>query len=140
MEEEGLQATKHNKIFISQPGHLEMKQLEKKLKMLAKLEYNENYSRDYVKEVMKEVVFSINGKEVLSYDFVNEFEGEREATIKQLAEENKCNEKDIKCVLQHILNYSKGIKSNCYPIAAKVADFICTSNFLTLINPKKDGQ
>ncbi len=56
MEEEGLQATKHNKIFISQPGHLEMKQLEKKLKMLAKLEYNENYSRDYVKEVMKEVV------------------------------------------------------------------------------------
>lgn len=47
-------------------------------------------------EVMKEVVFSINGKEVLSYDFLNEFTGEREATIKQLAEENKCNEKDIK--------------------------------------------
>ena len=39
-------------------------------------------------EVMKEVVFSINGKEILSYDFVNEFAGEREATIKQLAEEN----------------------------------------------------
>lgn len=51
-------------------------------------------------EVMKEVVFSINGKEVLSYDFVNEFAGEREATIKQLAEENKCNEKDIKVTIR----------------------------------------
>ena len=51
-------------------------------------------------EVMKEVVFSINGKEVLSYDFLNEFTGEREATIKQLAEENKCNIKDIKVTVR----------------------------------------
>lgn len=51
-------------------------------------------------EVMKEVVFSINGKEVLSYDFVNEFAGEREATIKQIAEENECNEKDIKVTIR----------------------------------------
>lgn len=51
-------------------------------------------------EVMKEVVFSINGKEILSYDFVNEFAGERESTIKQLAEENKCNEKDIKVTIR----------------------------------------
>ena len=56
MEEEGLEATKHDKIFISQPVHLEMKELEKKLKALAKLEYDENYSREYVKEVMKDVV------------------------------------------------------------------------------------
>ena len=33
MEEEGLEATKHDKIFISQPVHLEMKELEKKLKV-----------------------------------------------------------------------------------------------------------
>lgn len=51
-------------------------------------------------EVMKEVVFSINGKEVLSYDFLNEFAGERKSTIKQLAEENKCNEKDIKVTVR----------------------------------------
>ena len=36
-------------------------------------------------EVTKEVVFSINGKEVLSYDFLNELAGERESTNKQLA-------------------------------------------------------
>lgn len=56
MEEEGLQATKHNKIFISQPMHLEMKELKEKLDILNKLEYDENYSRSRVKEVMKEVV------------------------------------------------------------------------------------
>lgn len=56
MEEEGLQATKHNKIFISQPIHLEMEELKEKLEILDKLEYDENYSRDHVKQVMKDVV------------------------------------------------------------------------------------
>ena len=51
-------------------------------------------------EVMKEVVFSINGKEVLSYDFLNEFAGERESTIKQLAKEKKCNVKDIEVTIR----------------------------------------
>lgn len=51
-------------------------------------------------EVLKEVVFSINGKEVLSYDFINEFAGERESTIRQLVEENKCNEKDIEVTIR----------------------------------------
>ena len=56
MSEEGLTATKHNKIFISKPMHFEMKELEEKLDMLRKLEYNENYSRDRVKDTMKAVV------------------------------------------------------------------------------------
>lgn len=56
MEEEGLQATKHNKIFISQPMHLEMEELKEKLDILDKLEYDENYSKNHIKEVMKEVV------------------------------------------------------------------------------------
>ena len=56
MEEEGLQATKHNKIFVSQPMHLEMKELQEKLNILDKLEYDENYSRNYIKQVMKDVV------------------------------------------------------------------------------------
>ncbi len=56
MEEEGLQATKHNKIFVSQPMHLEMEELKEKLEVLDQLEYDEKYSRSHVKEVMKEVV------------------------------------------------------------------------------------
>lgn len=46
--------------------------------------------------VMKEVVFSLNGKDILSYDLINEFEGERESTIELLAQENKCRKEDIK--------------------------------------------
>lgn len=56
MEEEGLQATKHDKIFVSQPMHLEMVELEEKLDRLDKLKYDENYSKKYIREVMKEVV------------------------------------------------------------------------------------
>ncbi len=56
MEEEGLQATKHDKIFVSQPMHLEMVKLEEKLDRLDKLKYDENYSKKYIREVMKEVV------------------------------------------------------------------------------------
>ena len=56
MAEEGLTATKHNKIFVSEPIHLEIEELERKLKVLNELEYIDNYSRDKVKEIMKEVV------------------------------------------------------------------------------------
>ncbi len=56
MSEEGLTATKHDKIFISKPMHLEMEELEEKLNILSKLEYDESYTKEYVKEVMKSVV------------------------------------------------------------------------------------
>lgn len=56
MSEEGLTATKHNKIFISKPINLEMKELEKKLKMLARLNDNDIDIEKQVKQVMKKVV------------------------------------------------------------------------------------
>ncbi len=36
----------------------------------------------------------------MSYELLYEFVGEREVTVKQLAEENKCNEKDIKVTIR----------------------------------------
>ncbi len=42
MSEEGLTSTKHDKIFISKPMHMEMTELEEKLNILKELEYNEN--------------------------------------------------------------------------------------------------
>lgn len=56
MSEEGLTATKHDKIFVSQPMHFEMKKLEEKLDLLRALEYDKNYTRENVKETMKQVV------------------------------------------------------------------------------------
>lgn len=56
MSEEGLTSTKHDKIFISKPMHMEMSELEEKLNILKELEYNEKYSNENIKNVMKEVV------------------------------------------------------------------------------------
>ena len=56
MAEEGLVSTKHDKIFISNPMHMEMTELEEKLNILKELEYNEKYSNENIKNVMKEVV------------------------------------------------------------------------------------
>ena len=56
MSEEGLTSTKHDKIFISKPMHMEMAELEEKLNVLKELEYNEKYSNENIKNVMKEVV------------------------------------------------------------------------------------
>lgn len=56
MAEEGLEATKHDKIFVSKPIHLEMEELEIKLSTLGKLGYDSQYSKEHVKEIMKSVV------------------------------------------------------------------------------------
>lgn len=56
MSEEGLTSTKHDKIFITEPMHMEMEELEEKLNILKELEYNEKYSNENIKNVMKEVV------------------------------------------------------------------------------------
>ena len=56
MSEEGLTSTKHDKIFISKPMHMEMTELEEKLELLKELEYNGKYSNENIKNTMKEVV------------------------------------------------------------------------------------
>lgn len=56
MSEEGLTATKHDKIFVSKPMHLEQRQLEAKLDVLRELEYDKNYTKQKIKNAMKEVV------------------------------------------------------------------------------------
>ena len=56
MSEEGLTATKHEKIFVTEPMHLKMEELQEKLDKLETLEYDENYSREHVKETLKNVV------------------------------------------------------------------------------------
>ena len=63
MSEEGLTATKHEKIFVTEPMHLEMEELQEKLDKLEKLEYDENYSRQYVKETLKSVVLTFKDPE-----------------------------------------------------------------------------
>lgn len=56
MSEEGLTATKHDKIFISKPSNFSIEQLEKNLDKLQKLEYDNKYSNDKVVRIMRRVV------------------------------------------------------------------------------------
>ena len=56
MSEEGLTATKNEKIFISKPMHLEMEELERKLNVLRQLEYSNDYTKEQVKAAMHDVI------------------------------------------------------------------------------------
>lgn len=56
MAEEGLTATKHNKIFISNPLKIDEKQLQKNLETLKELEYDSKYSINKVISIMKKAV------------------------------------------------------------------------------------
>lgn len=56
MSEEGLTATKHDKIFISKPSNFSERQLEKNLEKLRKMEYDEKYNKDKIMKIMKQVV------------------------------------------------------------------------------------
>ena len=56
MSEEGLQATKHNKIFVAEPLDLTIDELEEKIKVLSDLVKSENHTLQEIKDTMKEVV------------------------------------------------------------------------------------
>lgn len=56
MAEEGLTATKHNKIFISNPLKIDDEKLKKNLENLKNLEYDDKYSIDKVVNLMKKAV------------------------------------------------------------------------------------
>ena len=68
MAEEGLTATKHDKIFVSEAMYLEMKALEKKPEILSKLEYDENYSKENIKAIMKDVVPTYKDPEEVNHE------------------------------------------------------------------------
>ena len=77
MAEEGLTATKHNKIFVSQPMNLGMEELESKLNKLSK-----------IKEVMKQVVPTYKEPDEVNKKIVNEKKETNENTQKVEATAN----------------------------------------------------
>lgn len=56
MAEEGLTATKHNKIFVSQPNETQEWKNQSKLNKLSKIKDNDMNLEEEVKQVMKQVV------------------------------------------------------------------------------------
>ena len=57
MNEEGLEATKHDKIHVAEPLNITMEQLEEKLDKLDNLlETSNNEDKDTIKKTMKQIV------------------------------------------------------------------------------------
>ena len=56
MDEENLEGTKHEKIFITEPMDLTMEDVEDKLDMFREILNNENTSKEEIKETMKKCV------------------------------------------------------------------------------------
>ena len=56
MQEEGLTATKHDKIFVSKPMNVQMEELERKLQILDKIKDEDENLINQVKQTMKRVV------------------------------------------------------------------------------------
>ena len=56
MDEENLEETKHEKIFITEPMDLTMDDVEEKLDMFREIINNENTSKEEIKETMKKCV------------------------------------------------------------------------------------
>lgn len=72
MAEEGLTATKHNKIFVSEPMHMEIEELDEKLDMLKEIEYMDNYTKDKVKTLMKQVVLTYKDPEEVNKEVLKQ--------------------------------------------------------------------
>ena len=88
MAEEGLTATKHNKIFVSQPMNLGMEELESKLNKLSKIKDNDMNLEEEVKQVMKQVVPTYKEPDEVNKKIVNEKKGTNENTQKVEATAN----------------------------------------------------
>lgn len=56
MNEEGLEKTSHDKIFVAEPMNVNMEEIEHKLGKFGKLLEKENVALEEIKETMKEVV------------------------------------------------------------------------------------
>ena len=88
MAEEGLTATKHNKIFVSQPMNLGMEELESKLNKLSKIKDNDMNLEEEVKQVMKQVVPTYKEPDEVNKKIVNEKKETNENTQKVEATAN----------------------------------------------------
>ena len=86
MEEEGLEATKHEKIHIAEPSGITMKQMEEKLKILRGLIREKNdEDKNKIKETIKQIVPTYKEKEDLNKN-----------TEQEINKTNKVADKEIK--------------------------------------------
>ena len=91
MDEEGLEATKHDKIHIAEPMNINMKMIEDKLDKLNNLlETSNNEEKDKIKNVVKQIVPTFKDGEKLNKEKMKEYSMKKEKNeMSEIAKKNK---------------------------------------------------
>lgn len=84
MDEEGLQATKHDKIHIAEPMSINMDMIKEKLDKLNNLlETTNNEDKEIIKETIKEIVPTFKDKDVVNKERIEEVSKKEEIDINE---------------------------------------------------------
>lgn len=84
MDEEGLQATKHDKIHIAEPMNINMDMIKEKLDKLNNLlETTNNEDKEIIKETIKEIVPTFKDKDVVNKERIEEVSKKEEIDINE---------------------------------------------------------
>lgn len=84
MDEEGLQATKHDKIHIAEPMNINMDMIKEKLDKLNNLlETTNNEDKEIIKETIKEIVPTFKDKDVVNRERIEEVSRKEEIDINE---------------------------------------------------------
>ena len=90
MDEEGLEATKHDKIHIAEPMNINMKMIEDKLNKLNNLlETSNNEDKEKIKSVIEQIVPTFKDGEKLNKEKIKEYSLAKENTTYPKLEEHK---------------------------------------------------
>lgn len=84
MDEEGLEATKHDKIHIAEPMNINMDMIEDKLQKLNKLlETSSNEDKEKIKNTIKQIVPTFRDGEKLNKEKMKQYSIQKDETIKE---------------------------------------------------------
>ncbi|CCY71939.1 polysaccharide biosynthesis protein CapD [Clostridium sp. CAG:921] len=100
MAEEGLTATTHNKIFISKPMDISLKELENKLSKLHNLNENSDTLECDVRKVMKQVVPTYKEPDVVNKKAMENKVNLKLQTVNGKNKDKKSKEKKDNCDLE----------------------------------------
>ncbi len=100
MAEEGLTATTHNKIFISKPMDISIKELENKLSKLHNLDENSDTLECDVRKVMKQVVPTYKEPDVVNKKAMENKVNLKLQTVNGKNKDKKSKEKKDNCDLE----------------------------------------
>ena len=109
MNEEGLEATKHDKIHVAEPLNMTIEEMEEKLEVLRNLLKNSNNEdKDIIKNTMKQIVPTFKLGEELNKKYIEQIE-EKENKKQDVIEQEEKIEKEETDLTETLLEKGKKV-------------------------------